>query len=1269
MQNMSNDTEAQKHLLVPINIEALVVGDKRDRWSDLSPDFSKLYEGRILGSQIAPALFNDQENIHPPGVHLHWALPDALTHGRQIRDNSNDEPKQPPEFPFIPNRWMVQRIIREPQNGNINLRTWIIESDFLFAAYAGKCFDGEDWQEGPNPAYKLKLTALGYGDPAFAAYYPACKSMLGFHDALTDVADGTELTYMVLGWYSDPAKDPLYNGGLPASSSQWSATLKKLKWSVAPSTPVYPDRTLCHGLIYNIQWQGPRAVYESSLPFLDDKNCKIAVGNTSAEALAVLVAKELDACGSEDLMNAFQGDILSKNNAPEELNALLHQNRFGSFPGGHTFSVQKKTAVKDPSTEITDVVVPKDVARSAATINELENRCARRKRELDSYRWELYATWYKQNLAFSKGEAPDRFVGQIDALTGQIEEEEKALKKDLNQQKELQQALEHTLREELAELEPITSLAPPFWQANDPVLLVAAEGITPSPRHGHDGRYSEKDELHCRTNGQEITAIFVDIPKGRSGILVCAKDTFDIPPPPCKDGVGVPIKIMGRLLDECLLLNPVNVDRIAEQAYIAEGLTLRPGLAELKESIVWLQRPHASAPDKVPGRVDGRLPSPVTICDWTKNPWLPLFLQWRLAWQPSYTDLKNPLGKWSFAGDDYQWNESSPKNENKSIYEGYTILTPHAVRKLKEALQAHNRERQDTDLDPIDFDPIITRLGELNMLSQFLGGLTDAFMMRDTVLQIPPIKLPPSGEEILDPIASLIKDANYASPDPEKAFLPIRAGHAELISLSIVDAFGQTLEIPEKSLENPVRASSLLTHGEENKSFIQFPPRIAQPLRLSFDWLPAINPQGTYPVNSPVCGWITPNHLDSNLLFFDGHGTPLGALQKILRVSASGGGGGRPKEDLKTFFWVPWPGTELKPEEILNPELRNFVLFLKAMDADTGNAFWNLLDEALGKMDSGTPEDDPLLSVLVGRPLAMVRASLQLELAGLPAYSQAMDQTGKFATGGFNEIKFPLLLGDAQNDNDGLVGFFLDTASSGKNRPFYPAAGAQNTSIEGLIEYGHPLKLDCQTPLALTLLMDPQAKIHARTGILPKTYGQLPIRLRSAAKTVKTVFFQAAPIISQSGDLRMPKPSDDFGQWSWACRPQVTLWREYDKIEPAGDRAGFSPVLQEIFEGWLKLKLNPMAILTFWVQEGVKPVSVNTNITLAWTLQGGTRLSLFSTEKDKDPVKLWEKFPPFGNDFRTKVVAETTYTLVLSDEEDRRIEKKLTVTIQEKNNE
>ena len=58
-------------------------------------------------------------------------------------------------------------------------------------------------------------------------------------------------------------------------------------------------------------------------------------------------------------------------------------------------------------------------------------------------------------------------------------------------------------------------------------------------------------------------------------------------------------------------------------------------------------------------------------------------------------------------------------------------------------------------------------------------------------------------------------------------------------------------------------------------------------------------------------------------------------------------------------------------------------------------------------------------------------------------------------------------------------------------------------------------------------------------------------------------------------------------------------------------------------------------------------------------------LKLFSAEESKEPVKLWEQQAPFGEDFRVQVKAATTYTLLLSDEEDHRSEKKLTVTLQE----
>jgi hypothetical protein len=40
---MSNVSTPENYLLVPINVEALVVGAQVGQWTDLHPDFSRLY--------------------------------------------------------------------------------------------------------------------------------------------------------------------------------------------------------------------------------------------------------------------------------------------------------------------------------------------------------------------------------------------------------------------------------------------------------------------------------------------------------------------------------------------------------------------------------------------------------------------------------------------------------------------------------------------------------------------------------------------------------------------------------------------------------------------------------------------------------------------------------------------------------------------------------------------------------------------------------------------------------------------------------------------------------------------------------------------------------------------------------------------------------------------------------------------------------------------------------------------------------------------------
>jgi hypothetical protein len=1206
--------------------------------------------------------------------------------GRRLADLAEQEPQDELKFPVIPNRWLVQRIWRKPNTNEMSGRAWVVESDYRYAYdpegdqsapdtamtvpildalplfdYVGKSFDYPDWQEGKNQAPRVKLTALGYGDPAFAAYYPACKSVLGFHDPLDDVTPDTALAYVVVGWYSDPATDILR-----------CFDMEELNWtcSLPPDSDSYPTQTLCHGAIYDIQWTR-QGNYPSKIPFLDATTCAIAIGNTSAEALAALLAKKLHKPTLENLLVAFSEDLLSKDTDYLEMESRLHQHRFGSSAGGAQFFIQKKEAEAGQPLAATDATLPQDLEQSLARLNALRQDSDRQERELLTECWELYATWYKWALTYLDNRVePADITPILEGGKTRIGTKEQALaagKNDLNTQRN---DIAEIVQKQFCDLEFVTSLAAPFWHASDPVVLVSAPGLSPSSASRRGRREAEKERLSCRVTGQEITALIVDIPNGASGIRVRAEEVAQIQGAVPSGTAGLPQGI-GELLREALILDPANADAIAEQAYINAVLQTRPGKSSLIEPIKRRQRKSPTAPEEAPAtsavRIEGVSVSPALIAlrDWDGNPWLPLFIEWQVSWRSSYASLDRPLEHWQLNREDgeFQWIGEAPPPDGQ-IYRGVSIVSSNTAWNLQERLEKYNERKGDQNISQV-----LTQLGEMNILAQTLGGLHNAFLMRDQILQLrPPINPgifsahPPENPK--DPIIDVIGGMqNLVSPDPDKPFFPIRAGHLRLLHVWIVDAFGQYVTIPSIQL---IRASSLTPQIADAEELAQFPPRFAQPLRLRFDWVPAENPPGTYPVNSPICGWVIPNHLDHNLLFYDAGGTPLGVLQKILRLTAAGGTGGVSDQDAKAFFWVPMPGTSHQPETIHNPELKYFVQFLEAMGADTGEAFWNLLDDALAKTDPGEPEHDALLSVLLGRPLALARASVKLELDGLPATNQSWESIGKDDTGGFTRAKFPVCLGDATNDRDGLIGCFIHDSSSNVSAPFYAAAGATQLPglpVPGVIEYkdSHDF-LDCETSVDLTLLMDPRAMVHLTTGILPRRSLELPSRVSSAAKSAQEAFFQVAPLIGPGGDVSMPLPSDDFGKWSWAYRPQVTMWKEAEEIIAASDRAGFSPIAQQVSEGWLKLKTNPVAILSFWVKEGTLEVPMNTNVTLAWVLQGSGRLTLLANENEEEPVKVWDA-SPLPDEYRVQVQADTTYTLILLNKDNSRAEKRLTIRL------
>jgi hypothetical protein len=95
--------------MVPIHLDALhleygrsvveaVADFTRLPYSDGRQDFNP--DVPNLSEAIVSQPFQNQ-NLHlKPGIHLHWSLPDTLTHG--LHDETGTT------FPTVPNRWLVR---------------------------------------------------------------------------------------------------------------------------------------------------------------------------------------------------------------------------------------------------------------------------------------------------------------------------------------------------------------------------------------------------------------------------------------------------------------------------------------------------------------------------------------------------------------------------------------------------------------------------------------------------------------------------------------------------------------------------------------------------------------------------------------------------------------------------------------------------------------------------------------------------------------------------------------------------------------------------------------------------------------------------------------------------------------------------------------------------------------------------------------------------------------------------------------------------------
>ena len=232
---MSHMLALSDTLIVPLDLAALCVGQTdvngsatqpygTKDFSRLAPDFSLLpyaangiarNPGPYLSTQVLPGAFQKASDPLDVGLHLHWALPETLTHGTQNAAGAI-------AFQNAPNRWLILRIATntaELQTPTTDLKAWILESDRLWDGdtplqttapvqnrvslavpiepnpnvqpnkswmMLGRVFALDGWAEDPT-APRANLTALGYGEATYAATYQLCPNVFGFWDPLNDL--------------------------------------------------------------------------------------------------------------------------------------------------------------------------------------------------------------------------------------------------------------------------------------------------------------------------------------------------------------------------------------------------------------------------------------------------------------------------------------------------------------------------------------------------------------------------------------------------------------------------------------------------------------------------------------------------------------------------------------------------------------------------------------------------------------------------------------------------------------------------------------------------------------------------------------------------------------------------------------------------------------------------------------------------------------------------------------------------------------------------
>jgi hypothetical protein len=1234
-------------LVVPMQLDALVANQ-----SVLGSNSFRTwpFNYQSLGDFRSPEPIagDRQTGTVTAGVYLHWTLPEALRHG--TRDPKTGDST----YPLVPNRWLV---IRLNGTGTRQATGWVIESDCPPATHPtsgpaqsstylvgpeilnlwksstdpnrntyvpvvsngvpvsqiGARFGLAIWQE--RAANTMFLTAVAPSNALFSIYTAHNAGVFSIYDDLAGI-DNDTLSYFLFGWYSDPTQDILSSWVVDQSSkTPYDDLLARLEWTVVGGSETQAVTSVYQGAACNIAWSRTGAVPtpDPLKAIRDSGKLNVAVGNTTIDAFTALIAHQIGDPSKAELLRAFQYDFLQQLNQPNGealLEEKIRQEWFGSAAGGYNWTI-----VENNSDGTTAVNLTTAEAAWLLTLNQNQALLDEAVATLYSLQWQLHSLWLKNSYvgcsdntfpnppsgvgdvtafqAQANGQLdptqPTSLAGQLVAQFGKVQSYLGILPQPVwtgttNSQTAFQNGI--TAYAKQMNLDSAKTLkakaAPRYWQANNPVVLLS--GVQPA------ASAVSNQLLPVRLGSHLVTGLVVDT------VTIDAATVGSVMPS-YPNLQAIPSPAVLPLLQEFFFLDQANIANIIE---ITKG-----NAADIT----------AAMQNYDPTVYQGPLPA-ITLGNW-QQPWNPMFIEWIAK----YTDVpftQAASASWTFDGTDYRYTPSAqaPPATPRNIG-GISLLSPHASFVFGSRLQDFiTKFGSNTELAQID--QWVDTTYHWQFLAQELTGFNDTLALRDTRAFRRPVATDLAGTL---PVAALTGYGDgpippaLALPDafqgkvntiplipngPVVPFTSARHGQIYFTDVYLYDKFGRMLFAVQSNGQSglfdytnfPVLIDSAMAPDTKIAvnvaSVMQLPPRLLQNARLDMQLLDAIDDTKLFGRDAdvmPISGWVLPNHLDSSILIYAPDGTALGEFSLFAGIDGT-----------RTGQWTPPPHRSITLSDVraAAPHLADMIASGKFATEPAFNAFLASIDTTLWSTDPLGSRVDQNLSVLVGRPLALLRVRMQFQLEGTPITDTGFAATFSPPPSDFVNAPFSIRLGDQATREDGVIGYFTGSNYETFNSVAAPDTTDPQTYVAPIGPLGNTapanylqLSFAPNTYSYVTVLADPRAAVHATTGILPVKQLDIPQQFVDAALSQMEISFRMGPLMTQivpspnegsttpayPNSLVYPMPVEQNGVWSWWETDATGAWTGYDLVKASSD-AQFSNSPNTLREGQFQFVTN-----------------------------------------------------------------------------------------------